>query len=152
MVTGDNVHTAQSIARECGILTEDGVSLEGPIFRTMSEEQLLPILPTLQVRLHQLVYGLHRGALLVPFKSFAHLLMQLPSSPVQVLARSSPTDKFTLVTLLKKSGEVVAVTGDGDFFDYAHMDPYGNRDCNDEAFIPQANASNELQAQMMPLL
>lgn len=32
---------------------------------------------------------------------------------VQVLARSSPEDKLMLVKLLKKSGEVVAVTGDG---------------------------------------
>lgn len=30
---------------------------------------------------------------------------------VQVLARSSPTDKYNLVKLLKKQGEVVAVTG-----------------------------------------
>ena len=33
---------------------------------------------------------------------------------MQVLARSSPTDKFTLVSLLRKQGEVVAVTGDGE--------------------------------------
>ena len=32
---------------------------------------------------------------------------------LQVLARSSPQDKFTLVQLLKKRGEIVAVTGDG---------------------------------------
>ena len=31
----------------------------------------------------------------------------------QVLARSSPNDKYDLVKLLKKQGEVVAVTGDG---------------------------------------
>ena len=31
----------------------------------------------------------------------------------QVLARSSPEDKLTLVSMLKKQGEVVAVTGDG---------------------------------------
>jgi Ca2+-transporting ATPase len=30
-----------------------------------------------------------------------------------VLARSSPEDKLTLVSLLKHHGEVVAVTGDG---------------------------------------
>jgi P-type E1-E2 ATPase len=30
-----------------------------------------------------------------------------------VLARSSPQDKFHLVQLLKKSGDIVAVTGDG---------------------------------------
>lgn len=32
---------------------------------------------------------------------------------LQVLARSSPADKFKLVHLLKEMGEVVAVTGDG---------------------------------------
>ena len=37
-----------------------------------------------------------------------------PVDVVQVLARSSPTDKFTLVQLLRKQGEVVAVTGDGE--------------------------------------
>jgi Ca2+-transporting ATPase len=30
-----------------------------------------------------------------------------------VLARSSPQDKYVLVKLLKKLGEIVAVTGDG---------------------------------------
>ncbi len=35
------------------------------------------------------------------------------SSCLQVLARSSPNDKYDLVKLLKKNGEVVAVTGDG---------------------------------------
>ncbi|PSC72089.1 P-type ATPase [Micractinium conductrix] len=78
MVTGDNIHTAQHIARECGILTEDGIALEGPVFRALPEEQLLPLLPKLQV-----------------------------------LARSSPKDKYILVQILKKLGEVVAVTGDG---------------------------------------
>jgi Ca2+-transporting ATPase len=36
---------------------------------------------------------------------------QLPQ--LQVLARSAPTDKYRLVQLLKSTGEVVAVTGDG---------------------------------------
>ena len=48
MVTGDNVHTARHIARECGILT-DGTSMEGPVFRSMPEEDLLTALPRLQV-------------------------------------------------------------------------------------------------------
>ncbi|KAL3138057.1 hypothetical protein ABBQ38_005290 [Trebouxia sp. C0009 RCD-2024] len=78
MVTGDNVHTASHIARECGIMMEGGLALEGPTFRKMTEEELIPILPKLQV-----------------------------------MARSSPTDKYNLVKLLKKTGEVVAVTGDG---------------------------------------
>ncbi len=77
MVTGDNVGTAKAIARECGIYT-DGVVLEGPVFRAMSEAERIAVLPKLQV-----------------------------------IARSSPTDKYVLVDLLIKLGEVVAVTGDG---------------------------------------
>ena len=49
MVTGDNVHTARHIARECGILT-DGTSMEGPVFRSMPEEDLIAALPKLQVQ------------------------------------------------------------------------------------------------------
>lgn len=78
MVTGDNIHTACHIARECGILTADGRALEGPAFRAMTEEELFEILPE-----------------------------------VQVLARSSPQDKYLLVQTLQKMGDVVAVTGDG---------------------------------------
>jgi hypothetical protein len=49
MVTGDNIHTARHIARDCGILTDDGISLEGPNFRNMPAHELLPLLPKLQV-------------------------------------------------------------------------------------------------------
>lgn len=50
MVTGDNINTARFIAKECGILTDDGVALEGPEFRKMSESELMNIVPKLQVR------------------------------------------------------------------------------------------------------
>ncbi|EGG17786.1 P-type ATPase [Cavenderia fasciculata] len=78
MVTGDNIITAQNIARNCGILTEGGLCMEGPKFRELSQADMDAILPRLQV-----------------------------------LARSSPTDKQLLVGRLKDLGEVVAVTGDG---------------------------------------
>lgn len=78
MVTGDNVLTATKIAKECNILQKQGIVMEGPAFRALSDAEKRKIVPQLQV-----------------------------------LARSSPSDKYELVTLLKEIGEVVAVTGDG---------------------------------------
>ncbi|KAJ0868858.1 putative P-type ATPase, HAD superfamily, P-type ATPase, transmembrane domain superfamily [Helianthus annuus] len=49
MVTGDNITTAKAIARECGILTDDGIVIEGPDFRKKSLEELLEIIPKIQV-------------------------------------------------------------------------------------------------------
>ena len=49
MVTGDNILTAKAIARKCGILSNDGVAMEGQEFRTLSETEMNTILPKLQV-------------------------------------------------------------------------------------------------------
>ncbi len=49
MVTGDNIHTAKHIAKECCILHEGGLAMEGPDFRAKSEEELIQLLPQLQV-------------------------------------------------------------------------------------------------------
>jgi len=78
MVTGDNIMTATAIATECGIKTADGLVMEGPKFRQLSDEEMDQAIPNLEV-----------------------------------LARSSPDDKRTLVARLKHLGETVAVTGDG---------------------------------------
>ena len=49
MVTGDNLLTAKSIAEECGIYTEGGVVMEGPLFRKMSDQEMDKTIPRLQV-------------------------------------------------------------------------------------------------------
>ena len=50
--TGDNIETAKAIARECGILTADGLAMEGPEFRKLTPAQLDDILPRLQVYIY----------------------------------------------------------------------------------------------------
>lgn len=49
MVTGDNLTTARSIAKQCGIYTTGGVVMEGPVFRNLPPAEMDAILPRLQV-------------------------------------------------------------------------------------------------------
>jgi len=49
MVTGDNITTASAIATQCGIKTVDGLAMEGPKFRQLSDQEMDAILPQLQV-------------------------------------------------------------------------------------------------------
>ncbi|KAI3471705.1 hypothetical protein Pfo_028355 [Paulownia fortunei] len=49
MVTGDNVNTAKAIARECGILTDDDLAIEGPDFRQKTPYEMSQLIPKLKV-------------------------------------------------------------------------------------------------------
>ena len=51
MVTGDNINTAKAIVTECGILTNDGVAIEGPNFLQKNIEELRELIPKTQVML-----------------------------------------------------------------------------------------------------
>lgn len=100
MVTGDNLDTAVAISKKAGILphnyeyNSDSLAvLEGKTFR-------------------KLVGGLKYNDKNEPevgdLNNFRDIAREL-----RVLARSSPEDKFLLVTGLKQLDNVVAVTGDG---------------------------------------
>ena len=49
MCTGDNVLTARSIASQCGIFSKGGIIMEGPVFRKLTPQQRLEVVPNLQV-------------------------------------------------------------------------------------------------------
>ncbi|MCO5567347.1 hypothetical protein L7F22_021037 [Adiantum nelumboides] len=49
MVTGDNLETASAIARECNILTEDGIAVEGPAFRNWTPAEMKEKVHKIQV-------------------------------------------------------------------------------------------------------
>ncbi|KAK9890130.1 hypothetical protein WA026_008939 [Henosepilachna vigintioctopunctata] len=93
MVTGDNINTARSIATKCGIVkpNEDFLILEGKDFNKRIRDS------SGEVQQH---------------------LLDKVWPKLRVLARSSPTDKYTLVkgiieSKISENREVVAVTGDG---------------------------------------
>nr|XP_048286737.1 plasma membrane calcium-transporting ATPase 4 isoform X4 [Myodes glareolus] len=93
MVTGDNVNTARAIATKCGILTpgDDFLCLEGKEFNRLIRNE--------------------KGE--VEQEKLDKIWPKL-----RVLARSSPTDKHTLVkgiidSTVGEQRQVVAVTGDG---------------------------------------
>ncbi|XP_062419913.1 plasma membrane calcium-transporting ATPase 3-like isoform X2 [Pungitius pungitius] len=93
MVTGDNINTARAIATKCGILLpgEDFLCMEGKEFNQLIRNDQGEVE---QERLDKVWPKL------------------------RVLARSSPTDKHTLVkgiidSLVGETRQVVAVTGDG---------------------------------------
>ncbi|XP_074094819.1 plasma membrane calcium-transporting ATPase 3 isoform X3 [Cotesia typhae] len=93
MVTGDNINTARSIALKCGIIkaSDDFLILEGKEFNRRIRDS------NGEVQQH---------------------LLDKVWPKLRVLARSSPTDKYTLVkgiidSTFTTSREVVAVTGDG---------------------------------------
>jgi len=49
MVTGDLLNTAKSIAKQCNILTKDGIAMEGKVFRHLSDQEAFDVIPKLQV-------------------------------------------------------------------------------------------------------
>ena len=84
IVTGDTGLTAQEIARQCGLWSDENpdgnapLHLNGPSFAKMADAEVIPQLRRLRI-----------------------------------LSRARPNDKTRLVNLLRAQGEVVTVTGDG---------------------------------------
>ncbi|XP_059459519.1 calcium-transporting ATPase 10, plasma membrane-type-like [Corylus avellana] len=83
MVTGDNLQTAKAIAFECGILDSNADAAEPNLIEGKT------------------------------FRALPDKEREKVADQISVMGRSSPNDKLLLVQALRKSGHVVAVTGDG---------------------------------------
>ncbi|GFY96193.1 autoinhibited Ca2+-ATPase 11 [Actinidia rufa] len=70
MVTGDNINTAKAIAKECGILTEGGLAIDGADFRNKSPEEMKDIIPRIQVMARSLPLDKHK--LVTNLRSMSH--------------------------------------------------------------------------------
>lgn len=100
MVTGDNIHTAKAIARECGILTEGGACIEGPEFRKMTDAELEEIMPKLQVLARSSPDDKHKLVTFLNKKHTTHLIKD---------GKAAADDNDDN----EEGREVVGVTGDG---------------------------------------
>lgn len=101
MVTGDNIDTAMSIAKECGILPKT-FQRKDDDYTVMEGDEFAKMVGGLKDDVEK---GVKMVGDLSAFKKVAQQLC--------VLARSAPEHKFILVTGLKQMDKVVAVTGDG---------------------------------------
>jgi len=110
MCTGDNIDTATAISKEAGIITEEDLrDTEKADFLCMTGKDFRDRTGNIQEHItgegenETKTYTVGNVAF---FRN--HVIKKL-----KVLARSSPEDKFLLVTGLKNEGAIVAVTGDG---------------------------------------
>ncbi|EAR95699.2 calcium-translocating P-type ATPase, PMCA-type protein (macronuclear) [Tetrahymena thermophila SB210] len=105
MVTGDNLDTAIAISKEAGIIDQD-FNPKDNVYTVMEGK-----------RFREKVGGLRevRGedGKIIRYDIGNLDVFREIKPHLRVLARSTPDDKFLLVTGLQKCGSVVAVTGDG---------------------------------------
>ncbi|CAG9314516.1 unnamed protein product [Blepharisma stoltei] len=111
MVTGDNIETAVAIARKCNILPKN-YKKDSP------DDDTVMLGSEFRERVGKLIDDPNDNPSEKDKRPRNKIVGNMPEftkivSKLRVLSRSSPEDKFILVTGLRQLGEVVAVTGDG---------------------------------------
>ena len=106
MCTGDNIQTAIAISRKARIVTDAEIAADEEGYVCMTGKQFREAVGGL-IKTKDPLTGTEVETVknVRAFKKIAQKL--------RVLARSTPEDKYLLVTGLKNEGSIVAVTGDG---------------------------------------
>lgn len=96
MITGDNLHTATSIAKQIGIIRNFSDSdSSGPITLSKTDQSVLSAITGYDIA------------------KYSEKELENIVKNTNVFARVSPEQKLSLVKAIQKGGEIVAVTGDG---------------------------------------
>jgi len=99
MCTGDNIDTARAISLNAGIVAQEDLDAENEYTCMTGADFRELVGPIKKVDGKDTVSNIH--------------LFKEVKSQLRVLARSSPEDKYLLVTGIQETNGVVAVTGDG---------------------------------------
>lgn len=105
MVTGDHIDTALAIARQAGVVTQEDLQNNEDGYLCMTGKQFREVVGGIVQR--QTPDG-NTVDCVGNRRAFREVAKKM-----KVLARSTPNDKYLLVTGLRDEGAVVAVTGDG---------------------------------------
>ena len=106
MVTGDNIDTAIAISKEAGIINDTDLLHNEQGYLCMTGKNFREMVGGLTTIYDSLTNT--KTDSVGNKRAFRDIAKKL-----KVLARSSPEDKYLLVTGLRDEGHVVAVTGDG---------------------------------------
>ena len=114
MITGDNKLTAKEFARECGILSDASIIMEGEEFMDTIGGVVCKACRTAECDCPRSKSKAdeHNCEVRVDTVRYASEFDRIYKN-LDVLARARPEDKYALVVGLKERGYVVAVTGDG---------------------------------------
>ena len=105
MVTGDNIDTARAIAYDAGILEKHVPRDQLPKYAVMEGKQFRELVGEDLVDEQKDGKTIKRPRDIEKFREIV--------ADLRVLSRSTPNDKYLLVTGLRYMDRVVAVTGDG---------------------------------------